>query len=210
MRKKLITPDNANHMKALTKVMSHFPDKRYDKELRQKIYKILKERFAVGYTTALKKSKDELVVEYGKLRELENVKYAWDADIRHRVPDSEDIDTIVQILRTIGLDIFEIKASEYNPKSHKRKIADFHKVMFYILREHNLTFTEIGNICSKDHSSVVIGIQKFHNLLKYDKVFFRKFHHLVKVMKGDGIKLPISVLISAGIYEERVYEVLED
>ena len=79
--------------------------------------------------------------------------------------------------------IVEAVASEFNVtvnqiflKSRKRELVDCRRCIAFILREfYQLTYHTIAKKFKCDHSTIVHGVQKTHELLQYDQHFQSKF-----------------------------------
>jgi len=75
--------------------------------------------------------------------------------------------------------IDEYSGKDISSKSRKGYLPFYRKYYFLIAKEYTNTFnlSEIGKVVGRDHSTVVVGIQKLYNLLEFDKEINSHYNH---------------------------------
>ena len=80
-----------------------------------------------------------------------------------------------RIVNTVA-DEFNITTKQLFLKSRKRELVDARRCVMFILREHyELTYSTIAKKFKCDHSTIIHGVKKTHELMRFDSEFQRKF-----------------------------------
>ena len=76
------------------------------------------------------------------------------------------------------------KEAVYSERRHKH-LNEARTLIMYLLRvELDWKFQDIGYKLNRDHSSVVAGVKRAKDWLKYDKVFIQKYKNVKKNMQN--------------------------
>ncbi|MBQ3110750.1 MAG: chromosomal replication initiator protein DnaA [Clostridia bacterium] len=135
------------------------------------------------------------------IRELEGI---FNRVIAFKGLLQEDIsrDTVIKVLKDYSDNgktiltaeyIIEYCAKFYNvapekiySNSQKHDITKIRQISFYLCKEVlDLSLQKIGQVCNRDHTTVLHGIKKIEKLMKEDKVFKETMEMLVKDIKNE-------------------------
>jgi chromosomal replication initiation ATPase DnaA len=76
------------------------------------------------------------------------------------------------------------KEAVYSERRHKHLNEARTLIMYFLRVDLDWKFQDIGYKLNRDHSSVVAGVKRAKDWLKYDKVFIQKYKNVKKNMQN--------------------------
>ena len=203
MEKKKL-PFKVDHSQYIKIILKALQASTVSAKVRDTIRNVLKDEYNRGYNQAVRTIESKHFIINDTNIELKD----YVIERRRTVSiASHDLNSILSIMQNIGFDVFGIDSNIYNKSLRHRNIVDYHKSVYYILRECGITCTKIGKEFDKDHSTIVQAVKVFESLLERDKILAKKFQTFVILLRIElrsiNFKLPLSVLIKSGIYNEK-------
>lgn len=195
-------PFKVAHNEYVNSFMNQLSIDKKDSQKRKIVLNLIKKSYVRGYNKAVKHSTGRYLI-------LDEIKTNWKEYYLDKSKtitlSQEDVAVVFDTMKTFGFPIYGINEKQYRTNSRKRCITDFHKSIFYIFYEFGMYHKSIAKMFDKDHSSSVVAIQTFHELVENDKTFAKKFELFIKVLQVEldkkNFRLPLPVLIKAGIYD---------
>lgn len=92
-----------------------------------------------------------------------------------------------EVIRFVTCREFGVPESLIKTRYKDPTVCDAKRVIYKILRDQGLSFREIGDATSKDHSTATNGIRTHENLVSVDKVYSDKFDRIRKELRDLGI-----------------------
>ena len=194
-----------NFTRSVKEIIKDLPEPLQNQVFRNMLSKFLRKEYYRGY----KKGLQENDLKYVILKENSTTTaLAEDSRIHRDIITPGHFELLKNYVEVIGFDVFKINPSDYLPTYQRREIADFHKCLYFIFNECGMNKSAIGRRFSKNHSTVVTAIKTFNTILNTDQSFFTKFAVMVdrieKMLNEKGLRLPISILIKAKIYNSNI------